>query len=151
ADGLLAAVDHVAYVGGADRAGPREQVTQRERRGGLAREVLQQDLAGERVVLVVAGQHGAQEPAAGAHQRHRVMPLDAFGQPGARGPGRYRRTARLATDHGMTVERRPRLIGDLAIEGEQIEAVAGGEKAQEFVLRHDLAVRTEPRRASEGV
>jgi len=57
---------------------------------------------------------------------------------------------RVTTDHGMTIERRARAVGDFTIEAEQIEAVTGGEEAQEFVLRHDLAVRAEPRRAGEG-
>jgi hypothetical protein len=75
---LLAAADDVPDVGGGEGARPRQQVAQRQARRGLAREVLEQDLAGERVVVVVAGQHGAQETAVHADERQRAVPLDAL-------------------------------------------------------------------------
>src|SRR5262245_24969778 len=46
----------------------------------------------------------------------------------------------------MRVERGPRSVGEIAIEREQIEGVAGGEQTEELVLGHDLAVGAEPRR-----
>src|SRR5437867_210419 len=102
--------------------------------------------AGERVVLVVPGQHGAEEPAVRAYDSQRAVPLDALLEHGRGDAGRYGRAAGGATDDRVRVERASRAVGQLAVEPEQLEAVAGGQQAEKLVLGHDLAVGTEARR-----
>ena len=126
-------------------------MAQRERRRRLAGEVLQEHLPGERVVLVVAGQHGAEQSAVGADQWHRAVSLDAFAEQGGGDAGRDGRATGLPADEGVRVERASRALGHLAVEREQIEAVAGRKQAEELVLRHDLAVRPEPPGVDEGM
>ncbi len=102
---------------------------------------------GERVVLVVAGQHGSEQLAVRTDDRRRLVPLDALVEHGGADTGGHRGASRLAADHWMTVERGARAVGDFAGERQQVEAVARREEAEEFVLGHDFAVRTEPPRA----
>jgi hypothetical protein len=124
-------------------------VAQGQRRGGLAGEVLQQHLAGEGVVLVVGREHRPQQLAGGIEQGRGAVPLDALAQrvrAGARGHGRA--PGGRAHD-GMRVERGARALGHRALEGQQVEAVARGEQAEQLALRHDLAVGPEARGAGD--